>query len=996
MHAIALACLLSSTGAADRPVVLRDGVLRWADDGSEVALFGVNYYAPFSISYRSLRDLGLDHRKVIDQDVAHFVRLGLDAIRLHCWDREMSDAQGNLLDNEHLELLDYLLGRCKESGIYAVLTAMAWWGTPEGDVGFASRFPMHQMTTDPEAWECQRRYLAQFVSHVNRYTKLAYQDDPVVVAFEPINEPIFPPGTGDDRVVEYINTLVDAIRGAGCRKPVFLNSWGGRNDALARSRADGPITGWYPSGLVSGGSLWSNFLPRVAHYDAVASPSVADRAKLVYEFDAADIPGSYIYPAMARSFREAGVQIATQFQYDCLPVAPYNLNWQTHYLNLVYAPAKTMSFAIAAEAFRSLPRGKGYGDYPESSRFGDCRVSYEEDLSEFVSATRYLYSNDTATEAPSPGELEHVWGCGSSPLVEYDGTGAYFLDRVSRGVWRVEVFPDAVWVADPYGLPDLGREVSRLIWASREMTVRLPDLGLDFHAARLAPTRAEPVRAEGGKVALEPGVWVFARDATQARLDGEQRFVCPSPVPASGRQPAAWLMVPRLWRPGAACPVAMNAALDAGAPLGAEVWVLADDGRITRVPVPRTRAYRFEGDIPAEAVRGDRLGYAVALQDADGWQVLPVAQRLSPESLTEVAARRVNLWEPGGPEVPALQMSAEAPGKATARLEETDDGPALRVEATEFGPAPDCVGLSLPIEPVEGVQGAGWALCVEGRSLRPQTHAIEVSIRQANGTALGCNMPLSPLWEEQAVPLTQLRHMWGTSGDLDLTQATQLTVVFGAWLYPSTYSLPHGFEIRRVYLRPMVTYDLQLMPDVGVLPLVGVPGLAEGDVRQRPHEPAVSIAEGSGSGRRALRFVGGPFGEEPSCVALRYHLGAKRTPREIEAWRRQLAEAREVVIVARGGQPNTTVVEIVFLEEDGTPWGINLPLGTQWRETRIGLGDLKHWSHWQTGARNRGGEGDRLDPARVDAVNICFGAWLYGEHRDEAHIVDIELIGLAP
>ena len=33
---------------------------------------------------------------------------------------------------------------------------------------------------------------------------------------------------------------------------------------------------------------------------------IAHKAKIIYEFDAADIPGSYMYPAMARSFRAAG------------------------------------------------------------------------------------------------------------------------------------------------------------------------------------------------------------------------------------------------------------------------------------------------------------------------------------------------------------------------------------------------------------------------------------------------------------------------------------------------------------------------------------------------------------------------------------------------------------------------------------------------------------------------------------------------------------------
>ena len=38
----------------------------------------------------------------------HLARLGLDAYRIHVWDREVSDREGNLVENEHLDLLDYL------------------------------------------------------------------------------------------------------------------------------------------------------------------------------------------------------------------------------------------------------------------------------------------------------------------------------------------------------------------------------------------------------------------------------------------------------------------------------------------------------------------------------------------------------------------------------------------------------------------------------------------------------------------------------------------------------------------------------------------------------------------------------------------------------------------------------------------------------------------------------------------------------------------------
>ena len=150
---------------------------------------------------------------------------------------------------------------------------------------------------------------------------------------------------------------------------------------------------------------------------------LGSKARIIYEFDAADIPGSYIYPAMARSFRSGGAQIATQFQYDPLPLARYNQGWQTHYLNLVYAPQKTMSFLIAAEAFHRLPRLEAYGQYPANARFGPFRVSYEEDLSEMVTEREFFHSNNTSTQPPAPDRLERVIGCGSSALVRYEGTG---------------------------------------------------------------------------------------------------------------------------------------------------------------------------------------------------------------------------------------------------------------------------------------------------------------------------------------------------------------------------------------------------------------------------------------------------------------------------------------------------------------------------------------------------------------------------------------------
>ena len=95
-----------------------EGVMRWTDDGSEVALFGVNYYPPFTVDYKSIKEKGLDFSQVMREDVAHFRRLGLTCIRIHCFDRQFSAHDGAFLNNHHVALLDELIDLCAKNGIY--------------------------------------------------------------------------------------------------------------------------------------------------------------------------------------------------------------------------------------------------------------------------------------------------------------------------------------------------------------------------------------------------------------------------------------------------------------------------------------------------------------------------------------------------------------------------------------------------------------------------------------------------------------------------------------------------------------------------------------------------------------------------------------------------------------------------------------------------------------------------------------------------------------
>ncbi len=514
-------CLLlaATTAPAERWSFVDDqGVLRWRDDNSEIALFGVNYYTPFTVDYQGIQALGLNHVTVINQDVSHFRRLGLDVIRLHVFDRQISDVEGNLIANEHLDLFDYLVATCKRQGLYTVLTPIAWWHYHFPDSGFSSLYTKPQMVLDPQARRAQATYLRQFMEHVNPYTKVAYKDEPAMVAIELINEPQYDSTTTIDQIRGYIDELAAAVREAGAKQPIFYNGWGGKEEAVGQSTIEGCTFGWYPTGLVSGGCLRDNFLPIVDDFPGMRLDCLRNKAKIVYEFDAADVPGHVMYPAMARAFRSGGAQIATQFQYDPMPLAAFNYGWQTHYLNLVYTPAKAISFAIAAEVFRSTPRLQRFPAYPHNTKVGPLRLSYELDLSEMVTERIFLYANNTDTNPPAPEKLERIAGVGSSPVVHYDGTGAYFLDRIADGIWRLELYPDAVWVDDPFAATSLQREVSRVIWAGRMMQIELPDLGADFSYRYTGPSDSPVGSATAGQMSVQPGVYVLAQKAWRAPI----------------------------------------------------------------------------------------------------------------------------------------------------------------------------------------------------------------------------------------------------------------------------------------------------------------------------------------------------------------------------------------------------------------------------------------------------------------------------------------------
>lgn len=520
LAAPALAQTPPASTIANRVVVLdKAGVVRWKDDGSEVRLFGANYVVHTASDYRAAGYLHADRKQMIVEDMAQFARMGWDAARLTFWgDWEASDSLGNLIDNDHLDLLDWMIAKGRERGIYFLFSPIqlynAKWPDALADTtapGFGRRYPREKMGTDPAAIRAQVNYLQQILRHVNRYTGVALKDEPSIIFLELVNEPVHHP-EDEAGSVGYINTLTDAVRSTGCKKLIFYNvSQDFRiGPAIRKSKAQGVTFGWYPTGLNSGHELVGNYLRGVDDYPDMRRPELAGMPRIVYEFDSPDTRNGTMYPAMARAFRSVGTQMALMFAYDMQATASRNLGWQTHYLSLAYTPRKAVSAMIAAEAMRRLPAGTSWGKYPANTRFGDFHLDPAHDLGELLASDVFMHAGTTTSSPRDPAALTRIVGYGSSPLVSYEGEGVYFLDRVAAGQWRLEVYPDAVPVHDPFEPPSPEKVVTRAIARSWPMTVRLPDLGVAY---TMIPVGREGPggQSQDGTISVTPGVYLLSR-----------------------------------------------------------------------------------------------------------------------------------------------------------------------------------------------------------------------------------------------------------------------------------------------------------------------------------------------------------------------------------------------------------------------------------------------------------------------------------------------------
>jgi hypothetical protein len=407
-----------------------------------------------------------------------------------------------------------------------------------------------------------------------------------------------------------------------------------------------------------------------------------------------------------------------------------------------------------------------------------------------------MYAASTRSAPPRPERLRRIVGYGSSPVVRYDGAGVYFLDKVRDGVWRLEVYPDAVPVRDPFEQPSADKIVTRAIHRSWPMRVELADLGKTFTIRPVAGGTASP-RAHDGTFEVRPGVFLLSasgpveRSSLPARLGNLafDEFHAPSTDPL----PVQVVHDPVKEHPADRAVEIVARVVDDSPP--DSVWLFvrpSGTGGYWRFPMRSVGSYDYRGVIPDTVFREGVYEYLISVKR--GTTVTTFPQRVGKQpwewsfvtnevwSTSIVAPRSpVRLFEPAT-DVHRLAFTriGDNVRQGIFRLVRSSrtGNPALHLEIPVVdGRSPSDYTASLVVKDRLSSRGESLsnarALTVRLRGLGPR-QTLHLTLMEKDGTSWSVPIDVDSGWTERTVPL----------GDLAAARGVLLPQGFpGEWAY---------------------------------------------------------------------------------------------------------------------------------------------------------------------------------------------------------------------
>ncbi len=467
------------------------------ENGREVALWGVNFQTAMSWEWgRSRRDkfkpkFDVDHWKsIVERSFTEIQQMGCDVIRIHLCPGDFADVDGNLIETDWLDMLDYTMSECHRRGIYVYLALLNHLGGEKGrDAILNSTLKEHKWAAMvvPQKLEATDNYIRQLVNRKNPYDQgRVYKSYPGWIIAEVMNEPMWPneaPSKAEfpESVSVYEEWLAANEKQIGSHawrtfKTEKIKDYINRIDRLLYEEQVPAVTCWnlfWSQGPVHQG--WESFdaaaassVPMISfstypgqsdsqkgtsqdlseqNYLPYLKQSYEDpeyqgwlqedrfkgkKASIVYEYETWHNQSTYMYPAMAKYFRAQGAQVATMWTYYLNEEGHELPRSHAHHLNLISTPRKAASFLVAREIFKNTPRYIPYATTEDDAdQFGHAALSYPLDLSTYADKNHLVYTGDLKSDfVQLPRIPKQISGYGSSPFIQYKGKGMYFLEAV--------------------------------------------------------------------------------------------------------------------------------------------------------------------------------------------------------------------------------------------------------------------------------------------------------------------------------------------------------------------------------------------------------------------------------------------------------------------------------------------------------------------------------------------------------------------------------------
>ncbi|GAB1623828.1 cellulase family glycosylhydrolase [Agarivorans albus] len=225
----------STTGGADAPVIAAEPITDFVSQSGEQLLLNGE---AFRFSGTNNYYMHYGDNKAITTVLDDAQKMGLNVIRV--WGFMDGISHGHTMQPEMgvyssaeaksgLERLDFTIAEANKRGIRLVIALTNNWGDFGGMpqyVNWIGGDHHDDFYREAEAREAYKNYVAHVLSHTNKYTGVAYVEDPTIMTWELANEPRAQSDTSGELLYAWAKEMSDYVRELAPKQLIALGSEG--------------------------------------------------------------------------------------------------------------------------------------------------------------------------------------------------------------------------------------------------------------------------------------------------------------------------------------------------------------------------------------------------------------------------------------------------------------------------------------------------------------------------------------------------------------------------------------------------------------------------------------------------------------------------------------------------------------------------------------------------------------------------------------------------